>query len=147
MIGSFSGVASRMPEWCDWKPAATNLQGWFCNPVIRGHIGHLLDKRSGKGWNQRWEEIKYDQHPALISEGDWRQLADMLRRPRNRFLGGGATDTQHGQTGLLRIMRSPAQAQQLQWRRLVAMPAPAMQGTRQREGSADPAGGRGCVRG
>lgn len=102
MIGSFSGVAVRLPEWCDWTPAPGSLQNWFCNPVIRGHVGHLLDKRSGKGWNQRWEHIRYDQHPALISETDWRDLSDMLRRPRNRFLGGGSTDTRHGLTGLLR---------------------------------------------
>lgn len=102
MIGSFSGVATRMPEWCSWTPSPGNLQSWFCNPVIRGHVGHLFDKRSGKGWNQRWGHIRYDQHPALISEADWRDLADMLRRPRNRFLGGGTTDTRHGLTGLLR---------------------------------------------
>lgn len=101
-VGSFSGVATRMPDWCSWTPSPTNLQGWFCNPVIRGHIGHLLDKRSGKGWNQRWEHIRYDQHPALISEADWRQLADMLRRPRNRFAHGASTETRHGLTGLLR---------------------------------------------
>lgn len=102
MIGSFSGVATRMPSWCSWTPSPGNLQAWFCNPVIRGHIGHLLDKRSGKGWNQRWEHIRYDQHPALINEADWRELAEMLRRPRNRFAGGATTDTKHGLTGLLR---------------------------------------------
>jgi DNA invertase Pin-like site-specific DNA recombinase len=122
MIGSFSGVASRMPEWCDWKPAPTNLQGWFCNPVIRGHIGHLYDKRSGKGWRQHWQHIQYDQHPALISEADWRDLAEMLRRPRNRFLGGGTTDTKHGLTGLLRcascghLMRRNSSAGVAWWR-------------------------------
>ena len=102
MIGSFSGVASRMPDWCSWAPAANNLQAWFCNPIIRGHVGHLLDKRSGKGWNQRWESIQYDQHPALISEADWRDLAEMLQRPRNRFARGASNDTKHGLTGLLR---------------------------------------------
>lgn len=102
MIGSFSGVASRLPSWCSWTPAPGSLQGWFCNPVIRGHIGHLLDRRSGRGWGQRWESIIRDQHPALISDADWLDLATMLRRPRNRFLGGGTTETQHGLTGLLR---------------------------------------------
>lgn len=122
MIGSFSGVASRMPEWCDWKPAATNLQGWFCNPVIRGHIGHLLDKRSGKGWNQRWEHMSYDQHPALINEADWRDLAEMLRRPRNRFANVTSTEVQHGLTGLLRcascdhLMRRNSSAGTIWWR-------------------------------
>ena len=102
MVGSFSGVASRLPDWCSWTPAATSLQAWFCNPVIRGHIGHHYDKASGKGWNQRWGEIRYDQHPALISEGDWRELADMLRRPRNRFKSCGDNEVKHGLTGLLR---------------------------------------------
>lgn len=100
-LGSFAAVANAMPSWCSWTPASTNLQAWFCNPVIRGHIGHQLDPRSGKGWNQRWAEIHYDQHPALISEDDWRELAAMLRRPRNRFQQG-STETRHGLTGLLR---------------------------------------------
>lgn len=122
MIGSFSGVSSRMADWCSWKPAATNLQGWFCNPVIRGHVGHLLDKRSGKGWNQRWEHMSYDQHPALISEADWRDLADMLRRPRNRFANTTSTETKHGLTGLLRcascghLMRRNSSAGTVWWR-------------------------------
>jgi site-specific DNA recombinase len=100
--GSFAAVANRMPGWCAWTPAPGSLQGWFVNPVIRGHIGHLLDKGSGKGWNQRWAEIRYDQHPALISEADWRELADLLRRPRNRFRNDASTETRHGMTGLLR---------------------------------------------
>jgi DNA invertase Pin-like site-specific DNA recombinase len=100
MLGSFSAVATRMIDWCSWKPAAGNLQGWFCNPVIRGHVPHLLDKTSGKGWRQRWAQIQYDQHPALISEADWRQLADMLKQPRNPFGGPGAPS--HGLTGLLK---------------------------------------------
>ena len=101
-LGSFAAVAMAMPDWCDWTPAATNLQAWFVNPVIRGHIGHQLDKASGKGWRQRWGEIHYDQHPALISEADWRELAALLRRPRNRFRSVTTTEVQHGLTGLLR---------------------------------------------
>jgi DNA invertase Pin-like site-specific DNA recombinase len=102
-LGSFSAVARQMPEWCDWTPAATNLQAWFVNPVIRGHLGHQLDPKSGKGWNRRWGEIKYDQHPALISEQDWRELADLLRRPTNKFRSGDTTtEVSHGLTGLLR---------------------------------------------
>jgi DNA invertase Pin-like site-specific DNA recombinase len=101
-LGSFSAVSRSMPEWCVWTPAATNLQAWFVNPVIRGHIGHQLDLKSGKGWNQRWGEIHYDQHPALISEQDWRELADLLRRPTNRFRNGTTTEVSHGLTGLLR---------------------------------------------
>ena len=102
-LGSFSAVARKMPEWCEWTPAATNLQAWFVNPVIRGHIGHGLDPKSGKGWNRRWGEIKYDQHPALITEQDWRELADLLRRPTNRFRSGDTTtEVSHGLTGLLR---------------------------------------------
>jgi site-specific DNA recombinase len=101
-LRSFAAVANAMPSWCAWTPAATNLQAWFCNPVIRGHIGHKLDPRSGKGWRQRWAEIYYDVHPALISEGDWRELAALLQRPRNRFRPDGSTETRHGLTGLLR---------------------------------------------
>jgi site-specific DNA recombinase len=101
-VGSFAAVARSMPDWCDWTPAATNLQQWFCNPVIRGHIGHHLDRSTGKGWRGQWAEIHYDQHPALISETDWRELAALLQRPRNRFKHCGTTEVQHGLTGLLR---------------------------------------------
>jgi hypothetical protein len=91
-----------MPEWCEWTPAASNLQAWFCNPVIRGHIGHHLDPKSGKGWRQQWGEIHYDQHPALIADADWRELAALLQRPTNRFKNTSTTEVQHGMTGLLR---------------------------------------------
>jgi DNA invertase Pin-like site-specific DNA recombinase len=102
-LGSFTAVSRSMTEWCAWTPAASNLQAWFVNPVIRGHIGHQLDLKSGKGWNQRWGEIHYDQHPALISEQDWRELADLLRRPTNKFRSGSTTtEVAHGLTGLLR---------------------------------------------
>jgi DNA invertase Pin-like site-specific DNA recombinase len=101
-LGSFAAVARSMPQWCAWTPAATNLQAWFVNPVIRGHIGHQLDKASGKGWGRQWGEIHYDQHPALISEQDWRELAALLQRPTNRFKATGDTETRHGLTGLLR---------------------------------------------
>jgi DNA invertase Pin-like site-specific DNA recombinase len=102
-LGSFTAVSRTMTEWCEWTPAATNLQAWFVNPVIRGHIGHQLDPKSGKGWNRRWGEIKYDQHPALISEQDWRELTSLLRRPTNKFRSGSTTtEVSHGLTGLLR---------------------------------------------
>lgn len=102
-LGSFTAVSRSMIEWCAWTPAASNLQAWFVNPVIRGHIGHQLDLKSGKGWNQRWGEIHYDQHPALITEQDWRELADLLRRPTNKFRSGSTTtEVAHGLTGLLR---------------------------------------------
>jgi site-specific DNA recombinase len=101
-LGSFAAVARSMTGWCEWTPAATNLQAWFCNPVIRGHIGHNLDRKSGKGWRQQWSEIYYDQHPALISESDWRELASLLQRPTNRFKNTTTTEVQHGLTGLLR---------------------------------------------
>jgi DNA invertase Pin-like site-specific DNA recombinase len=101
-LGSFAAVSRTLPGWCSWTPAATSLQAWFVNPVIRGHIGHHLDKKSGKGWNQRWGEILYDQHPALISEQDWRELADLLRRPTNRFRNSSSTEVAHALTGLLR---------------------------------------------
>ena len=101
-LGSFAAVSRSMTDWCPWTPAATNLQAWFVNPVIRGHIGHNLDRRSGKGWRQQWGEIHYDQHPALISDQDWRELAALLQRPTNRFKNTSTTEVQHGLTGLLR---------------------------------------------
>jgi DNA invertase Pin-like site-specific DNA recombinase len=101
-LASFAAVARSMPQWCAWTPAATNLQAWFVNPVIRGHIGHQLDRGSGKGWRRQWGEIHYDQHPALISKQDWRELAALLQRPTNRFKAAGTTETRHGLTGLLR---------------------------------------------
>lgn len=99
-LGSFSAVTKDLPAWCSWTPSGSNLQAWFCNPVIRGHVGHLLEKGSGKSWGQRWGEIHHDQHPALISEADWQELAQYLRRPANRFLGH-ANEVRHGLTGLL----------------------------------------------
>ena len=97
-VGSFSGVANRLPEWCTWTPAASNLQAWFCNPVIRGHIGH--HKTPGKGWGVAWSEVYYDQHPALIGEAEWQELAAILKRRRNNF--AKSVDAVHGLTGLLR---------------------------------------------
>lgn len=102
VVGSFTGVARELPSWCSWTPAPTNLQNWFCNPVIRGHVAHLLDRTSGKGWSQRWAETYYDQHPALISEAEWRDLADHLRRPINKFQAVTDREGRHGLTGLLR---------------------------------------------
>lgn len=98
---SFSAVSQTLPDWCEWTPAPGSLQGWFCNPVIRGHLPHLHDRRSGKGWKQRWGQILYDQHPALISEADWEELAQLLQRTENRF-GGPGKPAQHGLSGLLR---------------------------------------------
>ena len=71
-------------------------------PVLRGHVAHLLDRTSGKGWSQRWAETYYDQHPALISEAEWRDLADHLRRPINKFQAVTDREGRHGLTGLLR---------------------------------------------
>lgn len=102
-LGSFSKVIRDLPSWCEWTPGGGNLLAWFINPVIRGHIGHRLDKTSGKSWGQRWGEIHYDQHPPLISEADWQELASHLRRPTNQFLtrsNGG--EARHALTGLLR---------------------------------------------
>jgi len=102
-LGSFSKVIRDLPSWCEWTPGGGNLLAWFINPVIRGHIGHKLDKTSGKSWGQRWGEIHYDQHPALIGEAEWQELASHLRRPTNQFLtrsNGG--EARHALTGLLR---------------------------------------------
>jgi DNA invertase Pin-like site-specific DNA recombinase len=99
-LGSFSAVMRELPSWCEWTPASPNLQAWFYNPCIRGHVGHMLQKGSGKSWRQQWGEIHYDQHPPLIGEGDWQELAMYLRRPSNTFLGRGR-EARHGLTGLL----------------------------------------------
>lgn len=96
--GTFTRVAQRLPDWCPWTPAAINLQRWFVNPVIRGHLGHL---RQGDGWRTTWGELYRDQHPPLISEADWQELAAVLQQTRNRFGGGGGAPAQHGLTGLL----------------------------------------------
>lgn len=97
---SFSRTADAMVAWCPWTPSGGNLQGWFTNPVIRGHIAHLGS--GGKGWKRTWGAIHYDQHPALICEADWRELADVLRRTYNKFADGPTVDARHGLTGLLR---------------------------------------------
>jgi DNA invertase Pin-like site-specific DNA recombinase len=99
LMGSFTRVAYSLPAWCPWTPAPTSLQSWFCNPVIRGHIGH--HHSGGKGWKQQWKELHYDQHPALISESAWQDLAAHLKRTRNRFTGRPTIEAQHGLTGLL----------------------------------------------
>lgn len=102
-VGSFTGVSRRLPDWCDWAPSATNLHAWFVNPVIRGHLGHKLVKGSGKGWRQQWEQTLYDQHPPLISEADWQDLARYLQRPVNHYREAGANrEAAHGLTGLMR---------------------------------------------
>jgi DNA invertase Pin-like site-specific DNA recombinase len=100
-LGSFSAVSKDLPAWCSWTPATSSLMAWFCNPVIRGHIGHLVDQSSGKAWSRRWGEIHYNQHTALIGEQDWQELAQYLRRPANRFLGR-ATEVRHALAGSLR---------------------------------------------
>jgi site-specific DNA recombinase len=94
-----AAVANQLPTWCPWRPAGSSLQAWFTNPVIRGHVGHL--RSGGKGWDSTWGEIYLDQHPALISERDWRELADLLKRTRNRFAGAPTLESRHGLTGLL----------------------------------------------
>jgi site-specific DNA recombinase len=99
---SFTKVAFDLPAWCPWTPAAGNLQSWFLNPVIRGHIGH--GHSGGKGWGTTWGQILYDQHPPLISESEWQALADHLRRTRNRFSGHPTIEARHGLTGLLRCL-------------------------------------------
>lgn len=100
--GSFTKVANHMPDWCEWTPAPCNLQGWFVNPIIRGHVPHHHVRSSGKGWKAQWKEIHYDRHEALISEGEWRELANWLQRTVNKFQGGPTLEPRHGLTGLLR---------------------------------------------
>lgn len=114
--GSFTKTANRLPQFSDWTPAPGNLQEWFLNPVIRGHIAHgkersTITTASGqikqgpclKGWDVKWAEINYDQHPALITEEDWRDLSIRLRQTKNRFNKGDTTgQPKHGLTGLLK---------------------------------------------
>ncbi len=104
-VGGFTAaVRTLASEKKAWVPAPQNLHQWFVNPIIRGHVGHLYDKTSGKGWNAVWKEIYYDQHEALISEADWSEMATMLRRRKNNFASGYGKSTApaHGLTGLMR---------------------------------------------
>ena len=101
--GSFAATARQLvAEGRPWQPAGTNLQFWFVNPVIRGHMAHLYDRTSGKGWKAYWKEIYYDQHPPVIEEGEWQALAERLKRTKNNFAGRHTTLAKHGLTGLLR---------------------------------------------
>ena len=120
--GSFNAVAARLPAWCPWTPSASNLRNWFCNPVIRGHIGHGWNKKPG--WKGAWREMHYDQHPALISESDWQDLATYLQRPVNRF-NPGSREAKHALSGMLKCAKlsPPAAAQHQQWCAVVVMPA------------------------
>ncbi len=121
-LRSFSRLSMQLPSWCPWTPAASSLQAWFVNPVLRGHLAHQWDRSSGKGWHQRWGELHYDQHPALIGEAAWRELADDLRRTQNRFDGKPQVESRHGLTGLLRCancgtrMRRNSSAGVVWWR-------------------------------
>jgi DNA invertase Pin-like site-specific DNA recombinase len=103
-LGTFTKVSQRLGrEDFPWAPASGNLQFWFINPTIRGHIPHLYDRSSGKSWKASWQEIYFDQHPALISERDWRELADRLRRVKNNFEQTG-TSPGHALTGVVSCM-------------------------------------------
>ena len=102
---SFSKVSRELPKWNpQWTPAPVNLRFWFVNPVIRGHLPHLYDKTSGKGWNARWKEIYRDQHEPLISESDWRSLSNRLRMTKNNFAANGAAggEARHALSGICR---------------------------------------------
>ena len=99
---SFASSVRRLGnEGRKWVPAANNLQLWFVNPVIRGHMAHLYDKSSGKGWNASWAEVYYDQHEPLITEADWHELANLLKRTKNNF-EKKPNAAAHGLTGLMR---------------------------------------------
>ena len=103
-LGTFTKVSQRLgKEDFPWAPASGNLQFWFINPTIRGHVPHLWDRTSGKGWNASWKEIYFDQHPALISERDWKELSDQLRRTKNNFLKTGNSPG-HALTGVTSCM-------------------------------------------
>ena len=102
---SFSKVARELPSWNPaWTPAPVNLRFWWVSPVIRGHLPHLYDKSSGKGWNARWEEIYRDQHEPLVSEADWRSLTNRLRMTKNNFKANGAEggEAKHALSGICR---------------------------------------------
>jgi len=98
--GSFSKVSQTLPEWCPWTPATNSLHSWFCNPVIRGHLGHLKD--GGQGWKSYYKQMLYDQHEPLISEAEWQALAEILKRARNRFKPKDDSRFAHALTGVLK---------------------------------------------
>ena len=100
--GTWYGAHQDMQEWCPWKPAKVNLTAWFVSPIIRGHM--CYGTSGGRSWNQQWEKILYDQHPALISEKDWQELSLVLRQspdPFKNFHKKGETSPKYGLTGLL----------------------------------------------
>ena len=106
---SFSKVSRTLAkENSVWTPAGGSLQYWLVNPIIRGHLPHLYDKKSGKGWKATWAEIHYDQHEALISEADWQELKIALQRQARKFVNdeggpvvGDRLAPKHGLTGSL----------------------------------------------
>lgn len=94
-----------------WTPAPSSLQYWLVNPIIRGHLPHLYDRKSGKGWKATWAEINYDQHEALISEADWQELKIALQKRSRSFVNnpdaeipGAIGAPKHGLTGSLSCM-------------------------------------------
>jgi len=109
---SFTQVSTTLAkERSVWTPAPSSLQYWLVNPIIRGHLPHLYDKKSGKGWKATWAEINYDQHEALISEADWQELKIALQKRSRSFvnnpnaeLPGAIGAPKHALTGSLSCM-------------------------------------------
>ena len=109
---SFTKVSRTLAkEGSVWTPAPSSLQYWLVNPIIRGHLPHLYDRKSGKGWKASWAEILYDQHEALISEADWQELKIALQKQCRRFVNndneqviGDRGAPKHGLTGSLSCM-------------------------------------------
>lgn len=109
---SFTQVSTTLAkERSVWTPAPSSLQYWLVNPIIRGHLPHLYDRKSGKGWKATWAEINYDQHEALISEADWQELKIALQKRSRSFvnnpnaeLPGAIGAPKHALTGSLSCM-------------------------------------------
>ena len=109
---SFTQVSKTLAkERSVWTPASSSLQYWLVNPIIRGHLPHLYDRKSGKGWKATWAEIHYDQHEALISEADWQELKIALQKQCRKFVNidqgqvvGDKLAPKHGLTGSLSCM-------------------------------------------
>lgn len=109
---SFTQVSTTLAkEKSVWTPAPSSLQYWLVNPIIRGHLPHLYDRKSGKGWKATWAEINYDQHEALISEANWQELKIALQKRSRSFVNnpsaqipGAVGAPKHGLTGSLSCM-------------------------------------------
>lgn len=81
--------------------SASGFGTWLCNPILRGHIAY---GRGGKGRvkaESDWELI-YNQHEALISEGEWHVLRELLVGNSKKFGGVYSGSSERPFLGLVR---------------------------------------------